>query len=145
MWKFLFRDFNFLLVQYGIAVNYVGMASDAKWATSGYNNVQANPLYIPRSGYFAGSSFNLQAAAGRLWSGTARSDTGAYYLLYTSSIVYPDHYGSRSYGFPVRCIARNLKAQFTFSPIFTLAIIRPPIFLHNFSKHFTNPRRFLEF
>ena len=99
-------DFNFLLVQYGIAVNYVEERTNATWSTGGYNNVQANPLYATRSGNFDGGSFDGQASAGHLWSGTTYSGTYAYYLDYNSSCVYPANYVIRQYGFPVRCIAR---------------------------------------
>ena len=101
----IFRDFNFLLVQYGIAVNYVGERTNATWSTGGYNNVQANPLYATRSGYFGGGSFYGQASNGFLWSGTTNSGTDAYYLYYNSSNVLPANYYNRQYGFPVRCIA----------------------------------------
>ena len=101
-----FCDFNFLLVQYGIAVNYVGAASDATWVTSGYNNVQNNPLYIPRSGYFIGASFYNQASSGYLWSGTTYSGTNAYGLGHYSSEVYPAFNNYRQNGWPVRCLAR---------------------------------------
>ena len=98
------RDFNFLLVQYGIAVNYVGVDSNATWATSGYNNIQANPIYIPRSGYLDGGSISDKASYGCLWSGTTISGTNAYDLRYGSSGVYPAYGNNRQYGFPVRCI-----------------------------------------
>ena len=99
------RDFNFLLVQYGIAVNYVGVDSNATWATSGYNDVQANPIYTPRSGNGGGGSFDEQASNGYLWSDTTYSGTRAYNLRYNSSDVNPAYSNSRYLGFPVRCIA----------------------------------------
>ena len=99
------RDFNFLLVQYGIAVNYVG-SSNATWSNNGYSNIQNNPLYIPRSGYFNGGSFGSQSSLGYLWSGSTYSGTLAYLLLYSNSNVYPAYSSNRQYGFPVRCIAR---------------------------------------
>ena len=101
----IFRDFNFLLVQYGIAVNYVGLNDNATWSNNGYSNIQKNPLYIPRSGSFLRGSFIDQVSYGYLWSGTTNSDTSAYYLAYVSSVVYPTSDSNRYYGYPVRCIA----------------------------------------
>ena len=109
-WPFLFLKkrpihFNFLLVQYGIAVNYVGVATNATWTTSGYNIMQNDPLYIPRSGHLYDGSFNSQVSDGRLWSGTTSSGTIAYFLDYGSSFVRPARNFNRQIGLPVRCIA----------------------------------------
>ena len=101
-------DFNFLLVQYGIAVNYVGAGTNATLTTDGYNNIQTNSLYIPRSGNFYGGSFHNQASYGSLWSGTTNSGTNAYYLLYFSSLVNPADSNNRQTGFPVRCICQKI-------------------------------------
>ena len=100
------RDFNFLLVQYGIAVNYVGSGT-ATWSDNGYSNIQNKPIYTTRSGFFYSSSFDHRASLGYLWSGTSISGTNAYYLLYNSSDVSPASYSNRQIGFPVRCIARH--------------------------------------
>ena len=104
--------FNFLLVQYGIAVNYVGLNSNATWATNGYNNIQTNPIYTTRSGYFVSGddgagSFLSQASGGHLWSGTIYSGTYAYDLGYDSSLVVPADINYRQSGYPVRCIAKH--------------------------------------
>ena len=134
------RDFNFLLVQYGIAVNYVGEYSDAKWVTSGYNNVQNNPLYIPRSGYFNGGGFGSQASFGNLWSGTTYSGTNAYALLYSSSVVSPAYIYNSQRGFPVRCIARHLvynqksSGNRAFRKIFIMSFLRWDFFFKRSPK-----------
>ena len=107
-WGFSYKKsptINFLLVQYGIAVNYVGAGTNATWATSGYNNVQANPIYTPQGGLFNGGGFSNQASYGYLWFSTTNSGTYAYDLVYGSSNVFPANYSNRQNGFPVRCIA----------------------------------------
>ena len=113
-WDFLFKrsptTINFLLVQSGIAVNYVGGGLNATWTADGYSNIQETPLFISRSGYFRGGSFEAQASDGALWSGTAYSGTRAYRLYYDSSNVYPAYDTYRQPGFPVRCITRNISA-----------------------------------
>lgn len=85
------------LVQYGIAVNYVGVQANATFSTNGYGDMQANPLYIIWSGCFYGSSgaFNGWASEGYLWSSTTHSDTYGYYLHYDSSYIAPARYNDR--------------------------------------------------
>ena len=109
-WPFLFLKkrpihFNFLLVQYGIAVNYVGVNANATWTTNGYNNIYMNPIYIIRSGNFNSGSFDYQASDGNLWSGTTISGINAYDLNYSSSTVSTANRNNRQRGYPVRCIA----------------------------------------
>lgn len=48
-----------------------------------------------------------QASYGYLWSGTAGSAAGGYFLGFGSGSVFPAIYRSRFHGFPVRCIARG--------------------------------------
>ena len=79
------------------------------WNTNGYSNIQKTPIFIIRSGAFESGSFGTQASDGNLWSSTTGSDTYAYNLVYNSSYVYPAYGNYRQYGFPVRCIARELK------------------------------------
>ena len=103
-----YSDFNYLLVQQGIAVNYVGAGANATWATNGYSNIQGAPLYIVRSGYNNGSSLSDAAAGGHLWSGSSVSSTHAYNLYYDSGGVGPaGDYGDRYTRLPVRCLVRE--------------------------------------
>ena len=100
-----YSDFNYLLVQYGIATNYVGASTNATWSpdnTNGYLNIQKDPLYMLRSGYFYSSSLLNAGANGVLWSSTASSSTNGYHLDWNSSNVYPAYPDYRAYGFPVR-------------------------------------------
>ena len=135
-WGFSYKKsptINFLLVQYVIAVNYVGSGTSATWATNGYTNVQTNPLYTTRSGNFDGGSFLRQASSGYLWSGTTYSGTNAYYLSYYSSSVYPAYDGyNRQNGFPVRCIAGD----------FPIIIKKIRIHFNNHNQKFSGNRAF---
>ncbi|MBQ6461216.1 hypothetical protein IJJ36_02160 [Candidatus Saccharibacteria bacterium] len=121
---------NFLLVQYGIAVKYVGDGLNATWATNGYNNIQTNPIYTTRSGWFGGGSFYYQASNGFLWSGTTNSGTYAYNLYYGSSYVYPAGNSNRQRGFPIRCVAQHLiynqkfSGNRAFRKIFIMSFLR---------------------
>ena len=101
-----FRDFNFLLVQYGIAVNYVGSGT-ATWSNNDYSYIQNNPIYTIQSGYFNSSSFYTQASRSYLWSGTTHSGTNAYDLYYNSSNVGPAFIYNRQVGLSVRCITQH--------------------------------------
>ncbi len=101
-----YSDFNYLLVQYGIATNYVGTDINATWSpdnSNGYLNIQKDPLYILRSGYFHSSSLYGASVNGVLWSSTASSSTYGYYMDFGSSVVRPARSNYRYIGFPVRC------------------------------------------
>ena len=100
-------DFGYLLVEQGITSSFGTAEEKLSWSTNGYSNIQKSPLYIPRSGFFRGGSFDYQASGGYLWSGTTISDTNAYILDYFSSNVTPARNSNRQNGFPVRCITRH--------------------------------------
>ena len=102
-------DFGYLLVEQGITSSFGTAGQQLGWNTDGYVKIQSSPLYTTRSGEFYGGSLYNQASYGLLWSGTTYSGTIAYYLGYNSSGVSPANGSSRQNGFPVRCIARELK------------------------------------
>ena len=103
-----YSDFNYLLVQQGIAVNYVGVSTNATWGTDGYSKIQGSPLYIVRSGYNNGGSLSYAASGGLLWSGSSVSSALAYGLYYGSGGVYPAYGGGGRYTRgPMRCLVRE--------------------------------------
>ena len=59
-----------------------------------------------RSGYvYPGSTLLNAGRSGGSWSGRADSSSGAYYLGFYSSNVYPSNNYYRYYGTSVRCVA----------------------------------------
>ena len=107
-----YSDFNYLLVQYGIATNYVGASTNATWSpdnTNGYLNIQKDPLYILRSGYFYSSSLVVAGVNGYLRSSTASGSANDYRLYFDSSNVHPAYSNNRGPGIPVRCKSSRTK------------------------------------
>ena len=100
-------DLGYLLVKQGITSAYGTAGQNTGWNTNGYLNIQSAPLYITRSGYFIGGSFDYGSANGNLWSSTTNSSSDAYNLTYNSGGVYPAGNNGRVLGFSVRCLARE--------------------------------------
>ena len=69
------------------------------------NSLQYN-LSLPLSGYFSSGSAYSQGSYGRWWSSTRNNNSYMYYLNVNASSVNPAYYGSREYGYSLRCIAQ---------------------------------------
>jgi uncharacterized protein (TIGR02145 family) len=65
-----------------------------------------NALSTPLSGDFYSGSARYQGTDGDFWSSTRYGNNNMYYLGVNSSRVYPQFYGGRTYGFPVRCLLK---------------------------------------
>ena len=77
-----------------------------------YNNynssssLRSNLVNLISSGYVFSNSRYYQGSDGYYWSSTVDSSYGAYSLHLNTSNVDPVNYGTKYYGFSVRCIAR---------------------------------------
>ena len=72
-----------------------------------------------RGGYIDGRILHYAGLRGYYWSNTARSNTDAYFLRFTSSIN-PQYSNERRYGFPLRCLGYKQVALLL--PIITVAL-----------------------
>ena len=68
--------------------------------------LRSNPVNLALSGNVYSSSRNLQGSNGYYWSSTVYSNIYAHNLYLTASNVKPADYGSKLFGYSVRCIAR---------------------------------------
>ena len=93
------KSWGYLVNAYGISPN--NHASDSEWQT-----LEAQPFSLPRAGYFSSGAFRNNID-GYWWSSTALSTaTYAYLLDFSTTLVYPQHYGYSKYGgFNVRCVS----------------------------------------
>ena len=67
--------------------------------------LQASPNNFLRAGGYSNGSFSNGGSYGYYWSSTSFSGSSyAHFLLFYSSSVYSANYGSRSAGYPVRCV-----------------------------------------
>ncbi|MBQ8984619.1 hypothetical protein IJ098_02060 [Candidatus Saccharibacteria bacterium] len=83
---------------------YLNITTNTSTST-GYQTLEAFPLNFARSGYVGSGAFN-SSGYGYYWSSTAYSSaTYAYYLLYDTAFVGPQHNDRKYYGFNVRCVA----------------------------------------
>ena len=77
-----------------------------------YNNynssssLRSNLVNLTSSGYVFSNSRYYQGSDGYYWSSTVDSSYGAYSLHLNTSNVDPVNYGTKYYGFSIRCIAR---------------------------------------
>ena len=70
-----------------------------------YNQLVASPYNFLLAGYYFNGSFSNGGSGGGYWSATSNSSsTSARSLLFSSTGVYSADYGSRYYGFSVRCV-----------------------------------------
>ena len=65
------------------------------------------PLYFNRAGNVGSGALNNPGNSGGFWSSTVASSSYAYYLLFSSTSVYPASNSSRYYGRAVRSQATN--------------------------------------
>ena len=68
------------------------------------SRVNGNSIFFPAAGYYDGTTLYSRGADGHYWSSTFLSATNARYLGFNSSIVYPQNYNERRYGFSVRAV-----------------------------------------
>ena len=68
------------------------------------SRINGNSIFFPASGYYNGTSLDYRGSYGVYWSSSYNSATGAYYLGFDSSGVYPAYYGDRRRGFSARAV-----------------------------------------
>ncbi|MBR2543151.1 hypothetical protein IKF03_00905, partial [Candidatus Saccharibacteria bacterium] len=88
-----------------LAYLYANYAGNTSISSEG---LEKAPLYYPRSGNVNSSILLRAGDSGFGWSSTVGISTGAHYLGFFSSTIYPQGVASnnRTAGFPVRCVAR---------------------------------------
>lgn len=63
--------------------------------------------YFPFTGAVNADKINDTTTKGHWWSSTAYNESSKYYMYVTSSKIVATYYDTSTYGFAVRCIARN--------------------------------------
>ena len=90
--------------------NYVTLITTTYGITSnsaGSTKLRSSPLDFAYTGYYSTSgSLGYETTGGEYWSRTVGDSSGAYYLYFSSSGVYPQVNGLRGYGYPLRCTAK---------------------------------------
>ena len=90
---------------WGYLVNTYGISPVDHDTTSEWQVLEDFPFTLPRAGYFLSGAFQNNGY-GNWWYSTARSTaTHAYYLTFSTTVVYPQHYYHKYAGFNVRCVA----------------------------------------
>ena len=91
---------------WGTLVSAYGISPENHNSTTEYQILEANPLNLPRAGYFESGAF-YNSGRGNWWSTTARSTaTYAYGLNFYTTLVYPQNIDRIKYsGYTVRCVA----------------------------------------
>ncbi len=100
-------SFQNMLSKYGLASSVTGSADGVNY------NIAAAPLYFVRSGYVdlpnTAGTLRYAGVYGYWWSSRGDAATGAYYLRFTATGVYPSRGpNSRWNGFPLRCLSTVL-------------------------------------
>lgn len=76
-------------------------------SSAGSTKLRSSPLDFAYAGYyFTSGSLYSETTSGVFWSRTAYDSSDAYNLFFRSSNVYPQDFGSRGYGRPLRCTAK---------------------------------------
>ncbi len=102
-WK-LFRNMGLTISNDSLASTSGGYTS---WGSGDLAKAQGSPYNFAYTGYMNSGSLRDASSYGYWWSRTAYSSSYAYYLSINSGSVYPGTtYGSRQYGFAVRCVAQ---------------------------------------
>ena len=86
-----------------------GVSSEFLVLYNNYNSsssLRSNLVNLTSSGYVFSNSRYFQGSDGYYWSSTVDSSYGAYSLHLNTSNVDPVNYGTKYYGFSIRCIAR---------------------------------------
>lgn len=68
--------------------------------------LEAAPLFFARGGYVNGASLYTSGYGAYYWSSSVYSSSGAYYLYFDATNVYPQGSNYRDLGRSVRCLAR---------------------------------------
>ncbi len=68
------------------------------------SRINGNSIFFPASGDYSGTSLGSRGSSGGYWSSSYDSATGAYYLGFSSSGVYPASGSSRRRGFTARAV-----------------------------------------
>ncbi|MBR0461018.1 hypothetical protein IJI91_03500 [Candidatus Saccharibacteria bacterium] len=83
---------------------YLASTMDTTSATTKTASFRHYPNNFLYSGYASGSIYDRSKFT-RYWSRTANTSNRAYQLYFYASSFSPSNYGSKSYGFSLRCIA----------------------------------------
>ena len=68
------------------------------------SNINGNSIFFPASGLYDGTTLDNRGSGGFYWSSSIHAATGAYYLSFNSSGVYPAYNIHRRLGFSVRAV-----------------------------------------
>ena len=68
------------------------------------SRINGNSIFFPASGDRSGTGLDYRGSNGYYWSASLYSQTGGYYLLFTSVGVNPAYNGNRFYGLSVRAV-----------------------------------------
>ena len=99
-------DYANLIYSAGIVSAKSTSTSSQSYATNGFVNIRAEPLWFVRSGYVYSGALNDAGSYGYYWSSSVYSSNSAYSLYFGSSRVYPQSRSDRYNGNSVRCVAR---------------------------------------
>ena len=110
-----YSEINYTWVNEGLAKDYVtgtGTATYNPDNSTGWINIQNNPMYMVAAGYKNGtSSVSSLDSYGYFWTNTVYSGTTAYAPYAYNSGLYPTYYNStssaRGRGMSIRCVARQ--------------------------------------
>ena len=98
--------FGFTLREYGVSDKLVGTNE-----AGDIYNIALSPLFFVRSGSIAPNATNKFGGAGQYglyWSSRGYSSTDlAYRLYFNNSLVSPSDFGSRYYGYSLRCLTAS--------------------------------------
>ena len=83
-----------------------GSAVNVGFKEGGLAKMEGLPYAFGRFGYLGGSRLYSLASYGYYWSGSTVSSSGAFYLDYSDSALYPSYQVNRDRGWSVRCVAR---------------------------------------
>ena len=104
-----YGEANYTWRAQGIINSYAGYSSSASYNTNGYLNLSNAPLYLTRSGYkYSTSNPSNMGSTNFYQNDTIYNSSQSYASYFSSLYAYPGYYyGFRSYGYPIRCIARQ--------------------------------------
>ena len=83
-----------------------GSVVNVGYKDGGLAKMEGLPYAFGRFGEVSGSRFYDLAGYGSYWSGSTVSSSGAFYLRYNDSGLYPSAQTNRANGWSVRCVAR---------------------------------------
>ena len=103
-----YNEFGIMFYKAGITLNLSNGNSSVgyKDGITSFNQLRSNPYYFVRSGSITGSTIVNSGFSGNYWSSTVSGSTHIYGLYIDGNGLYPANNSNRSYGRPIRCLAR---------------------------------------